>query len=77
MMRRNLLRDASSHDEASDLTPYIDQLQSSLTLIARAIAQLDKRIAGLEKRVAEEEVIEAERNSWHRSNAKPWGRPHR
>ena len=53
--------------QLSDVTPYVEQLQSNLTRIADAIIELDKRTKRLEEQVrvlalrsAQQEVIKAE-----------------
>lgn len=44
------LRKTAAYDEASlDLAPYVSQVQSNLTRVARAIVQLDERVTRLEE----------------------------
>ena len=74
MTRVMQLHQPTQYDEAPvDLMPYMEQLQTSLTLMARAVLQLDKRVTHLESQVAH--IVRAkEDNSWRHSNGASWGR---
>ena len=55
-----------------ELMPYVEQLQTNLTLAARAIVQLERRVKRLEKQVSDEPVT---RSTWRSGRkAASWGR---
>ena len=55
-----------------DLMPYVEQLQTNLTLAARAIVQLDRRVQRLEKQVSEETMTRSKWRSVPKGSS--WGR---
>ena len=73
MMRATQLRAASLFEATPhDFVPYLEQLHSNLTRVARAIVQLDKRLKRLEEQVGD--LIEAEPAGWRHPKAASWGR---
>ena len=55
-----------------DLMPYVEQLQTNLTLAARAIVQLDRRVKRLEQQVSEEPAARSTRRPGRKASS--WGR---
>ena len=52
-------RPKPAYEGPLDLMPYVSQVQSNLTLVARAVGQLDKRMRLIEGAV-EQEIVEPE-----------------
>jgi len=72
MMRVTQLHPVQCDEAPVDPTQYIEQLQSNLTVMARAVVQLDKRLRRLESQV-DHLIQPKENNSWRRKG-ESWGR---
>ena len=65
MMRGTRLHPVQYDEAPVDPTQYLERLQSSLTILARAVVQLDKRLRRLESQV-DPLIQPREDNSWRR-----------
>jgi hypothetical protein len=65
MMRGTRLHPVQCDEAPVDPTQYLERLQSSLTILARAVVQLDKRLRRLESQV-DPLIQPREDNSWRR-----------
>ena len=74
MMRGTQLHPVQYDEVPLDPTQHLERLQSSLTILARAVVQLDKRLSRLESQV-EHLIQPKEDNSWRRKG-ESWGHRH-
>ena len=74
MMRGTQLHPVQYDEAPLDPTQHLERLQSSLTILARAVVQLDKRLSRLESQV-DHLIQPKEDNSWRRKG-ESWGHRH-
>ena len=72
MMRGTQLHPVQYDETPVDPTQYLEQLKSSLTIMARAVVQLDKRLMHLESQV--DHLIQAREDKSWRAKGESWGR---
>ena len=74
MMRGTRLHPVQYDEAPVDPTQYLERLQSSLTILARAVVQLDKRLRCLESLV--DHLIQPTEVNSCRRKGESWGRRH-